>query len=343
MRGQILASSVRTELLKRHKKTHDRREADRIKAVLLRDDGRTYEEIAAALFLSDEGVRQQLKDYEGSGKPKPENGGSSPMPSEGQAKELLAHLDEKIYVKVSEICAYVLERFGLRYSVRGMTDLIKREGFSFRQPCGRPAKADAEAQKAFVEKYEKIKANLGEEDRILFMDGVHPSHAVRFVRGRIRKGMRKEIPTNAGQRRMNILGALDLGEMKVVTQEYAAPNSDAVIAFLAFLLTTFAFGLIHVILDQGRYQKCAAVAERIAKNPRIRLHYLPAYSPNLNVIERLWKIMHEHTTNNEYYATFKEFTERINDFFGNTFPEKARSRIDRPADNFRIVSAVAYA
>lgn len=343
MSEKLLEPSARQALLLRHKRTRDRREADRIKAVLLRDDDWTYAAIAEALFLTEEGVRQHIKDYAASGKLKPENGGSSQMLGEEQTKELLAHLDEKIYVKVSAICAYAQEKFSVRYSVRGMTDLIKRHGFSFHQPCGRPAKADAEAQAEFVERYEKIKANLGDEDQILFMDGVHPSHAVRFVSGWIRKGERKEIPTNAGQRRMNVLGALDLAEMKILTQEYATLNSEAVIAFLTFLLTMIPRGFIHIVLDQGRYQKCLAVAEWAALNPRIKLHYLPPYSPNLNAIERCWKLMHEHTTDNEYYPTFKEFTEKIREFFRDVFPKNARNWIDTLNDVFKIVGTKAHA
>ena len=69
-------------------------------------------------------------------------------------------------------------------------------------------------------------------------------------------------------------------------------------------------------------------------NPRIRLRFLPTYSPNLNTIERAWKIMHEHTANNLYSPTFKAFTEKIRSFFKYTFPQKAPLWVDRLTDNF---------
>jgi len=94
--------------------------------------------------------------------------------------------------------------------------------------------------------------------------------------------------------------------MTMQTQEYETLDAKAVIAFFTHLLSVIPRGVIHIILDQGRYQKCTAVAAWIALNPRIHLHYLPAYSPNLNAIESVWKLMHEHTTQNEYHATFKE-------------------------------------
>lgn len=339
MSGVLLSPEDRERLLKQHKKERDKRVADRIKAVLLRDDDWSLRAIAEALFLTEEGVRQHLLDYRGSGKLKPDNGGSEGFLSEAQTAVLLAHLDEHLYVKACDIAAHVHATFGIRYSVRGMTDWLKRHDFTFHQPCGVPAKADAEAQKAFVAEYESIKKNLGDEDRIVFMDGVHPSHAVRFMRGWIRKGQRKEIPTNASQKRLNILGALNLEAMTLHRQEYDTLNADAVIAFLAFLLSAMPHGILHVILDRGRYQHCAAVWAFAAANPRLRLHYLPPYSPNINAIEPAWKIMHEHTTNNVYHATFKAFTEKIRHFFDVTFPHNALAWIDRLSDNFRVLGA----
>jgi len=339
----FLSPEVRSQLLRQHKKERDGRVKDRIKAVILRDDDWSLEAIAEALLTSHEGVRQHLRDYAASGKLKPENGGSQSFLSEKQTADLLSHLDAHLYVKVSEICAYVHATFAVRYSVRGLTDWIKRNGFSFHQPCGTPAKADAEAQKAFVAAYETLKKNLGDDDQILFMDGVHPSHAVRFVRGWIRKGVRREIPTNASQKRLNILGVLNLEKMTLQRQEYDTLNADVVIAFLTFLLAAMPHGLLHVILDRGRYQHCAAVWAFAAANPRLRLHYLPPYSPNINAIEPAWKIMHEHTTNNRYHPHFKDFTEAIRNFFDVTFPQNARKWTDRLTDNFQIFGAIARA
>jgi transposase len=337
MSGSLVSSEVRAALLKQHKQERDGRIRDRIKAVILRDEDWTHAAIAEALLISEEGVRQHLLDYEASGKLKPENGGSTGFLSEMQTAELLAHLDTHLHVKASEIVAHVQEKYGIRYSVRGMTDWLKRHDFTFHQPCGVPAKADAGAQQAFVAEYENIKKTLGDDDQIVFIDGVHPSHAVRFVRGWIRKGVRKEIPTNGSQRRLNILGALNLQTMTLYRQEYDTLNSDAAIAFLTLLLAAQPLGLLHIILDRGRYFYCEAVWAFAAANPRLRLHYLPPYSPNINAIEPTWKIMHEYTTNNRYHAHFKDFTEAIRNFFDVIFPQKSRDWTDRLTDNFRII------
>jgi transposase len=342
---KILTAESRLELLKRHRKERDSRVADRIKVVLLRDDGWSFEAIAEALFLSDEGVRQQFKDYvESNGvKLKPENGGSNSLMNEEQSMDLIRHLDKHIYIKALDICAYVQKTYGVSYSVRGMNNWLERHDFTFHQPCGIPAKADSEKQAAFIEEYKKLKNSLPDDDHIVFMDGVHPTHMVRFRKGWIRKGERKEIPTNGSQKRLNILGALDLEKMVLHAREFDTINATNVIAFLMTLMTLMPSGIIHVILDQAGYHTCKETTAWLLKNPRVKLHYLPAYSPNLNAIEPCWKIMHEHTTNNVYYSSFKQFSEKIWEFFHHTFPQKAQSWTDRLTDNFRIIGSKSYA
>lgn len=127
--------------------------------------------------------------------------------------------------------------------------------------------------------------------------------------------------------------------MTLHRQEFVTLNADAVIAFLTYLLAMMPRGTVHVILDRGRYQYCEAVWAFADQNPRLKLHYLPPYSPNLNAIEPAWKIMHEHTTQNAYHPTFKAFTEKIRSFFDLTFPQNARKWTDRLTDNFRIIAA----
>jgi len=338
---RFLIPSVRAELLRRHRSERDGRTKDRIKVVLLYDDGWSYASIAEALFLSEEGVRQQLKDYvESDGKKlKPGNGGSQTFLNITETKDLTIHLENHLYLKVSDICAYVHKTYGIRYSVSGMTHWLKKQRFTFHQPCGVPARANYQAQEKFIKDYETLKKTLSEDDHLMFMDGVHPTHAVRFTRGWIRRGQRKEIPTNGSQKRLNILGALDLEKMKLTTQAYETIKGESIIAFFMHLLSVMPRGTIHIVLDQARYHTCKEVKAWLQLNRRIQVHYLPPYSPNLNAIEPCWKIMHEHTTNNQYHASFKDFTEKIWEFLNHTFDHYAKSWTDRITDNFRVMGS----
>ena len=87
--------------------------------------------------------------------------------------------------------------------------------------------------------------------------------------------------------------------------------------------------VIHLILDQAGYNKASEVREH-AFQLGIHLHYLPAYSPNLNAIERLWKVINEETRNNVFFKTAKEFKSRMRKFIGDELSEilpNLRSRI----------------
>ena len=91
--GILLSATQRQELLGCHRKERDKRVADRIKAVLWRDEGLTCAEIAVRLFLSEEGVRQQVGDYLREERLAPDNGGSESKLTAAQTVELVAHLE----------------------------------------------------------------------------------------------------------------------------------------------------------------------------------------------------------------------------------------------------------
>ncbi|MDR3110737.1 MAG: IS630 family transposase [Planctomycetaceae bacterium] len=93
---------------------------------------------------------------------------------------------------------------------------------------------------------------------------------------------------------------------------------------------------IHVILDNAKYYHSHEVRDWLARHKKIKLHFLPGYSPNLNLIERLWKFFNEKVRNNRYYASFKEFTEACQSFFRcrKKWTEELRSRITQNFHQF---------
>ena len=116
--GLLLTDDLRAALLSRHSRERDGRIKDRLKAVLLRDDGCSYSQIVAALFLSHKGVRQQVEDYmQREGKLATANGGSKTRLDNEQAPKLIAHLEASLYIRTRDIVAYMQARFDVRYSV----------------------------------------------------------------------------------------------------------------------------------------------------------------------------------------------------------------------------------
>ena len=162
--------------------------------------------------------------------------------------------------------------------------------------------------------------------------------------GWIQKGVRKEILANSGRARINLSGVIDVIDHKVLVQEDKMLNAEATISF--FRTVEEAYGSknrIHIFCDNARYYRNKAVAEYL-ETSKIRLHFLPPYSPNLNPIERLWKWMKERVIYNTYYSEFEDFKSAIFGFFNTVSVLAAESVLGqdfrrRVRDKFRPIGA----
>ena len=338
MKYEPLTPQLKQALEKQHKSERDGRVRDRIKAILFYNQGHSYREIARWLLVDDETIRRYVKDYFTHNKLKPSNGGSCSKLNEEQEKALVEHLREHLYLRVKDICAYVKKTYEVVYSTQGMRCWLHAHGFSYKHPKGVPAKADGEKQAAFVATYEKLKENTPKEEPILFIDSVHPTMGTKLGYGWIRRGEEKSIRPTASRTRLNILGAIRLSTMEIEQRAYQRIDGERVKEFLQLLRSKYPKApLIHVILDQAGYHKSASV-QCLAKKQGIKLPYLPPYSPNLNPIERLWKVLNEPARKNRYFSSAQEFGEQIAEFFQLTLAElipKLRTRIN---DNFQIIN-----
>lgn len=266
----------------------------------------------------------------------PASGGSTSRLNQAQTDELIAHLMDQTYVTVKEICAYVEQTYGINYSVSGMTDWLHNHKFSYKYPKQTPAKADPAKQEAFVKYYEELVTNIPEEEAIFFADSVHPSQATKVSCGWIRTGEEKLIGSTGSRTRMNICGALNLEDMSLISASYETINTESIIEFLTRVRGNYDKKVkIHYIVDQASYHTSTKTKD-FAQENNIKLHYLPPYSPNLNPIERVWKVMNEKARNNKYFATSADFKKSINEFLDVTWHKIANSLIDRINDNFNI-------
>ena len=323
----FLTDEERAQLKTQHKREHDGRVRDRIKAVLLRDKGWTWMQIADALLLSEEVLRKHLKEYQASRKLKPENGGSTEKLSLEQSQLLFQHLKQHTYLYAKDIAVYVKSMWDISYTVSGMTDWLNRNHFSYKKPSLVPGKANLANQEAWIAKYHKLRKSLTKDETICFADGVHPTHNTHLSYGWIYKGVRKEICSNTGRQRINLTGALDLIEKKLLFQEDKRLDANATISFFEKLEKAYpSKKRIHLFLDNARYYKNKKV-QIYLETSKIQVHYLPSYSPNLNPIERLWKWMKERVLYNTYYEHFDDFKQAIFGF------------LERVKDNFRAIGA----
>lgn len=339
---RLLTPKERDQLITRHRKERDGRIRDRIKAVLAYDDGYSYAEIARILLLDDETIRRHIDDYQREQKLATANGGSEGKLSDRETRELTDHLQEITYLYVKDICHYVREHTGKLFSVSGMTKWLHTQGFCYKKPHGVPAKADREQQKKFIQYYHRLKKKAGKKEPIYFADSVHPQHQTQLMYGWILKGVRKEIATTAYQKRLNFIGGICLNGHRFIYRQVEKVNMITICDFLWQLRQAHPEKYyVHLIWDNAGYHQNDEV-QRFAKELGIKLHYLPPYSPNLNPIERVWKLMHESVRYNQYYGKFSEFSEATLGFFKSIGRKKCILR-ERITDNFQILHSPLFA
>ncbi len=176
---------------------------------------------------------------------------------------------------------------------------------------------------------------------ILFIDAVHPTMATKIGYGWIKKGADKPIATTSSRTRVNIIGAIELKILTVTSDFVETVNADTINGFFAKLRQSYLQAEnLHVILDQSGYHHSQSVKDAALAH-RIQLHYLPPYSPNLNPIERLWKLMNEQVRNNVAFQSAQDFRERLALFFTQTILKIKDSLATRITDNFQTLNTVS--
>src|SRR3989338_6929796 len=178
MRGFLTTEEIMI-LKEAHHAAQSKKQADRIKTILLLNQGLAYGEITRLLLLDDSTLRRYYREYEQAGIDgllEDHYRGSDPLLTKKQHARLEAYLDERVRPNAEAVCAWVKEQFAIEYSIEGMTHLLHRLGFSYKKTRHVPGKADAVKQQAFVAQYEQLKKDKNPEDKIYFVDASHPHH-----------------------------------------------------------------------------------------------------------------------------------------------------------------------
>lgn len=170
------------------------------------------------------------------------------------------------------------------------------------------------------ETIEKIKEYLQKDNTVvLFFDPCHLQHNVinaKMWQPRGREGTIR-IKTNPGRKKINILGALDIKNFSVITTLTEDKcNKERVVEFLAKIRTKYLDKHIVIILNNAMYNH-ANYTKAFVEWYDIELFFLPTYSPNLNLIERLWKFTKQKLVHNNYYEKFIVFTKEVEKYFEN--------------------------
>ncbi len=319
----------------------------RANALLLLDDGIGAIEVARVLYLDAETVRGWRRHFIKHSlrflylSPYSKREGHLCFAQETALKE---HLTLHPPRSTNEVRGFIQNKYGQEFSRSGAIKLMARLGFVYKKPKLLPLAAKEDAQREFIRKYNSLMNGLEADEAVVFGDAVHPEHQSRPAHGWFLRESRPAITATSGRKRINIHGALNLETFQFQFVEAEKINAETTRQLLQKLENAYpSKRVIHVFLDNARYHH-AKVLQPWLKAPerRIKLHFLPAYAPHLNPIERLWGVMHRNVTHSRHYAHSNDFTEAILNFFRKTLPKKWLEFRDTVTDNFRVITDDNY-
>jgi len=230
-----------------------------------------------------------------------------------------ASLEQHPVGTYKEARARIKDVTGIERSIPQITYFLDQIGCTRRKVQQIPDKLDIAKQETF--KHEILEPLIEQaqktEIHLVFLDAAHC--VLRPFLGFLLSFVPLFVKASAGRKRYNVLGALDAITKEVtIFTNFTYINSLSICTLFDQLAARYRDGLpIHVILDNARYQKNAFVQAH-ADQLGITLVYLPAYSPNLNLIERLWKFVKKKALYSMYYADFSAFTAAIDQCLADT-------------------------
>jgi transposase len=293
----------------------------RCEIVYLKSQGFRHHEIERIVGVSHGTVTNTLKLYKDGGLE-----ALSRLNYKGQSSELHRFTDEiKASLEQHPVSTYkeakarIQDLTTITRSLTQVKHFLNQIGCTRRKVRQIPDKRDIEKQETF--KHDTLEPLILQAQRaqihLVFVDAAH--FVLRPFLGFLLSFVPLFVQASAGRKRYNVLGALDAitRELTLVTN-FTYINSVSFCALLDQLKRRYADGVpIHVILDNARYQKNAYIQAH-ADLLGITLVYLPAYSPNLNLIERLWKFVKKTVLYGTYYADFGAFTAAIDQCLADT-------------------------
>ena len=223
------------------------------------------------------------------------------------------YIDKTPPASIKQACKEIEDLTGIKLKETQMRKYLKSLGAKFRKVGGIPAKADILQQQEFLKT--ELEPRLEEAKKgkrtLYFVDAAH--FVLGAFLGHLWSTRRIFIKTPSGRQRLNVLGALDAITKELLTITNDTYITSTQICELLELIKSKATNPVTIVLDNAKYQRCKLVTDT-AKVLGIELLFLPPYSPNLNLIERLWKFTRKGCLNSRYYPEFKPFREAIGNF-----------------------------
>ena len=289
-------ANLRKKIEKRRRQERDARIWRRLSAILWLADGATGEEVAARLGVSARQVRKWLKAFRTHGLDalcELRYQGRVPRLNDAQLDELRQEVAKGRFRTARQIADWVDQRFQVRYSESGVKELLRRIGVSFHKVTGFLWKADAVEQEEWLDDYRRDP--VGRTIRRYFIDACHPVWGIDMIYYCwLLVGQRFHVKVGCGRKRVNIVGAYCPEDHEYLDLRLTRDNinGEQFVNLLRLLRERHPEAKEFILyLDNAKYYDAPVVREWLGRHPQFQLKFLPPYSPNLNLIERLWKLL----------------------------------------------------
>jgi transposase len=297
-----LTAEQRKQIERRRKNSLDRRVYQRLTAVLAVAGGNTREAVAALLGVSLSQLGEWLRIYRNDGLDALcaiHNQGDPGNLTPQQVERLQAEVSTGCFRNSDQIRHWIDSTFSVRYSSSGVKDLLKRIGVTYHQVTGFLWKADPGKQRAFVARVARhqreAKRPGAPATRRYYVDACHPVWGLDLVYCCwLLAGQRFLVGMGSGRKRLNILGGYCPDDHEYVDYRLTRDNinGEQFVNFLRLLRSLHPETERFILyVDGARYYGSPIVKEWLKRHPEFHLSRIPAYSPNVNLIERLWKFL----------------------------------------------------
>jgi transposase len=318
------------ELTEAMKQTDSTRQYERYLAVRLHLTGRSYSEIADILGRTYPSISTYCKSYEEGGLPALNLGHAPGGPrklTDEQEQEIAETIVSKKPVDVgfearhtwtlAILAAWIERRFGQSFTEKGVSKLLTRLGFSYSKATYTLARANPAEQRTFREitlPALKEQVMQGKTDHLLFEDESMIRAYLALQYNWFLKGQQRKIPTYGRHEGAKLLAVINYETGRVTHQEVEECDTAAFQRFLERVLEEYPTGKIVMVLDNARIHHANQLQPFLQKQERLKLVFLPKYSPQLNPVEGLWKWLKHDVVNNVFFSKFYQIRKNVADF-----------------------------
>jgi transposase len=333
MKPIVLTPQQRRDIERRRKDTLDRRVYQRLTAVLTVAEGKSRDEVAHLLGIGLTQLGEWLRVYRNKGLDALcmlHYKGDPGKLTAGQVEQLKEKVGTGCFRNSDQIRHWLQDTFGVSYTPTGVKDLLRRIGVSYHKVSGFLWKADTDKQHAFVKRIARHKREAKRPDaprtRRYYVDACHPIWGLDLVYCCwLLVGQRLLVGMGSGRKRLNILGAYCPDDHEYIDYRLTRDNinGEQFVNFLRLLWSLHPETERFILyVDGARYYDSPVVKEWLQRHPEFHLSQIPAYSPNVNLIERMWKFLRAkalcrwHKTFEDMQAAVSEVLDHLENYRG---------------------------